>query len=282
MGLNTIAAAVAGAVIKAANHNAIRTALTEDFVARTSAGVVSSEAGSLGTSTYRWLNLYATKLFVGSNNIEISVANSELVFKISGTEYARITTSHLIPPGLISAMSVAANVGTAGRYQWLYCNGQTVSRADYSRLYAVIGDTFGNGDGSTTFHVPDFRSRFLRGFNDDVTRDPDRASRTAMNTGGNTGNAIGSIQGEATKSPTTPFTASTAGAGAHFHYLDTAYATQANLSGSATEIPARTISPTTNWETNSEANHTHTVTVSGGGDNETRPINVYVPYLIKT
>ena len=40
---------------------------------------------------------------------------------------------------------------------WLLCNGQTVSRTTYANLYSAIGDTWGDGDGSTTFEVPDLR-----------------------------------------------------------------------------------------------------------------------------
>ena len=39
---------------------------------------------------------------------------------------------------------------------WLSCNGQTVNRADYPALFDVIGESFGAGDGSTTFQLPDF------------------------------------------------------------------------------------------------------------------------------
>jgi microcystin-dependent protein len=39
--------------------------------------------------------------------------------------------------------------------QYLECNGQEVSRETYSNLYACIGDTFGAGNGTTTFNVPD-------------------------------------------------------------------------------------------------------------------------------
>lgn len=46
---------------------------------------------------------------------------------------------------------------------WLYCNGQAVSRTTYAALFAAIGTTFGVGDGSTTFNVPDCRNRFLLG-----------------------------------------------------------------------------------------------------------------------
>ena len=43
---------------------------------------------------------------------------------------------------------------------YLLCNGSAVSRTTYSALYAVIGTTFGSGNGSTTFTLPDFRDRF--------------------------------------------------------------------------------------------------------------------------
>ena len=42
---------------------------------------------------------------------------------------------------------------------WLTCNGQAVSRTTYSLLYAVISTTYGTGDGSTTFNLPDFVNR---------------------------------------------------------------------------------------------------------------------------
>jgi microcystin-dependent protein len=43
------------------------------------------------------------------------------------------------------------------------CNGAPVSRTTFNKLYSNIGDTYGNGDGSTTFNLPDFRGAFLRG-----------------------------------------------------------------------------------------------------------------------
>lgn len=46
---------------------------------------------------------------------------------------------------------------------FLLCDGSAVSRTDYSALFAVIGTSFGAGDGSTTFNVPDLRGEFLRG-----------------------------------------------------------------------------------------------------------------------
>jgi microcystin-dependent protein len=42
---------------------------------------------------------------------------------------------------------------------WLLLNGQAVSRTDYNELFALYGTTFGSGDGSTTFNLPDMRKR---------------------------------------------------------------------------------------------------------------------------
>lgn len=79
---------------------------------------------------------------------------------------------------------------------WLLCNGATVSRTAYAKLFAAIGSAFGSGDGSTTFHLPDLRGRFLRGVDGAAGIDPDKAIRTAMNAGGATGNNAGSLQGD--------------------------------------------------------------------------------------
>lgn len=49
---------------------------------------------------------------------------------------------------------------------WLLCDGSAVSRTTYADLFAVIGTTWGNGDGSTTFNVPNFQNRFPVGSGD--------------------------------------------------------------------------------------------------------------------
>ena len=48
---------------------------------------------------------------------------------------------------------------------WLLCDGSAVSRTTYASLFAVIGTTFGAGDGSTTFNVPNFKGRMPVGYN---------------------------------------------------------------------------------------------------------------------
>ena len=49
--------------------------------------------------------------------------------------------------------------GETAPTNWLFCNGQAVSRETYSELFEVIGTAYGEGNGSTTFNVPDFSSR---------------------------------------------------------------------------------------------------------------------------
>jgi microcystin-dependent protein len=135
---------------------------------------------------------------------------------------------------------------------WLYCDGSSVLIDDYPSLYAAIGTRFGQAD-ATHFNIPDFRGRFLRGADDGAGNDPDAAGRTAMATGGNTGDNVGSVQADAFES--------------HTH-------TQAD--GNAPSVAG---SLTYNL---SSVNIGGKFTTSASGGNETRPVNAAVAYYIKT
>jgi phage-related tail fiber protein len=69
--------------------------------------------------------------------------------------------SYYSPAGAVSMF--AMSTPPAG---WLKANGAAISRTAYAALFAAIGTTFGTGDGSTTFNLPDLRGEFLRGFDD--------------------------------------------------------------------------------------------------------------------
>lgn len=65
------------------------------------------------------------------------------------------------------AGEIYTNAGTANERPlggWLFCDGTAVSRTRYARLFARIGTTYGAGDGSTTFNLPDLRAEFIRGW----------------------------------------------------------------------------------------------------------------------
>lgn len=51
---------------------------------------------------------------------------------------------------------IKTSVRTANHGNWFLCNGQAISRTTYSALFTLIGTTYGEGDGSTTFNIPDF------------------------------------------------------------------------------------------------------------------------------
>lgn len=80
----------------------------------------------------------------------------------------------------------------------LVADGAAISRADYPTLFAKIGVTHGQGDGSTTFNKPDYRGRFLRGVDNMGVGAAGRDvhTRSAMNTGGNS-SGVGSVQTDA-------------------------------------------------------------------------------------
>lgn len=76
----------------------------------------------------------------------------------------------MIDPAAATPPADSVQTGTIAMFgsvtppaNWLLCNGALVSRATYAALFAIVGTSFGAGDGSTTFQLPDFRGRFALG-----------------------------------------------------------------------------------------------------------------------
>ncbi len=65
-----------------------------------------------------------------------------------------INSKSSLPSGTVT--SFAGNNAPKG---WLLCNGETVSRETYKNLFEIIGTIYGNGDGTTTFTLPDMRGK---------------------------------------------------------------------------------------------------------------------------
>ena len=93
------------------------------------------------------------------------------------------------PPG-----KLAAYAGPTAPTGWLLCYGQAVSRETYSALFAAIGTTWGAGDGSTTFNVPDFKGRTPFGKDDMGGSAAGRLTTAGSGVDGATLGAVGGSQ----------------------------------------------------------------------------------------
>ena len=93
-----------------------------------------------------------------------------------------VVSPEIAPPGMVAAFGAAAAIPPG----WLECDGEAVSRTSHAALFARIGSTWGAGDGTTTFNLPDARGRALFG------RDGGTGRLTA--TGGLVGN-VGQVGG---------------------------------------------------------------------------------------
>ena len=171
---------------------------------------------------------------------------------------------------LASAMlvgSVQAFAMTTPPSGFLKCNGQLVSRVTYSALFAAIGTTYGAGDGSTTFNLPDLRGEFIRGLDDGRGVDDSRGIGTAQ-TGQNLAHS---------------HTASTATSGNHGH------TTHGHISASQFQVSGgggyggvgTPYSADSGAMVVAGGDHTHKVTVGSDGGTEARPRNVALLYCIK-
>lgn len=88
--------------------------------------------------------------------------------------------------------AVAFFAGATAPAGWLKANGAAVSRTTYADLFRAIGTTYGAGNGSTTFNLPDLRGEFVRGFDDGRKVDSGRALGSAQS------DAIRNITGQLT------------------------------------------------------------------------------------
>lgn len=103
-----------------------------------------------------------------------------------------------------STVSGTADVGdvkfTAGATTgsgWLLCYGQAVSRTTYADLFALIGTTYGTGDGSTTFNLPDGRGRVAAGQDDMGGSSANRLTGLTDGVNGDTLGATGGLESTA-------------------------------------------------------------------------------------
>ena len=143
----------------------------------------SMDLGDFPSVEFRPLYKVIVKALTGASN----------TVKASITEIQDMRVDQVNPVGIAQSVSssptgaLTAFAGSSAPTGWLLCYGQAVSRATYAALYSVIGTTYGSGDGSTTFKIPDMRGRAPVALDNMGGSDAGRLSVT--NTLGGTGGA---------------------------------------------------------------------------------------------
>ena len=199
--------------------------------------------------------------------------NADLLDGSHGTVYA--------PKGIL--MPFAGSSAPSG---WLICDGSAVSRTTYADLFVVISTTYGVGNGTTTFNLPDLRGRIPVGLDNMGGTDAGRLSVT---------NTLGGSGGVQTVTLTTadipahqhgPGTLSTNDPGNHSH---TIYGTNGVGSANPFGISSTTLASGGGNTTSAAAgSHTHTVTAGltalntgGGGAHDNMQPYILTNYIIK-
>jgi microcystin-dependent protein len=128
------------------------------WAGRSGTGMFSPDTTTIAFSTANSEKLRINSvgaISLGTNNYG---NNGDVLTSGGPTQAASWQPSGLVPPGgLLPYAGSTAPVG------WLMCYGQAVSRTTYVNLYTAIGVTYGTGDGSTTFNLPDLRGRVAFG-----------------------------------------------------------------------------------------------------------------------
>lgn len=198
-----------------------------------------------------------------STKITQTQNETEYMMKIqnqTGTQQQATVNVTMIPPVLVG--SIVAFAGPINNLSagWLNCNGQEVSGTTYPQLLALLLQTYGVPKTAGNVVLPDLRGIFLRGVDPTGVADPDYTQRASPISGNSTvvGPVIGSRQGPALQN--------------HTHYWDRNFAL---ISDSGSDIAVQLSDGGRNPDRGRQA-----TTNNDGGGNETRPVNVYVYYLI--
>jgi|DEB0MinimDraft_10_1074344.scaffolds.fasta_scaffold32057_3 microcystin-dependent protein len=135
---------------------------------------------SLSSGTSAPSTTYANQLWYDTTNNQIkkrNEANSGWVVlgTVDDTAGTFLPTAGGLPAGAVQVF--AMNSAPSG---WLSCDGSAISRTTYSTLFSAISTTYGTGDGSTTFNLPDLRGEFIRGWDAGRGIDSGRTFGTAQ------------------------------------------------------------------------------------------------------
>lgn len=197
--------------------------------------------------------------------------------------------------GAVSAPAGTVNpyAGSTAPTGWLLCFGQAVSRSQYADLFAVVGTTYGSGDGSTTFNIPDLRGRVAAGKDDMGGTAASRLTSTTITSGAATlGNSGGAQTHTLTEAQLASHTHTQDAHGHNLQYGGSLGSTtngreiwgdwNGGGSGTAHIVPARTsgVAAVGNASYTTATTATNQNTGGGGAHNNVQP-TIILNYIIK-
>jgi microcystin-dependent protein len=147
--------------------------------------------------------LNATKVstsIMTAAQVSATAIHATSVSAVSGRFSGTVSASAFAGLGIIPTGMISPYAGGSAPTGFLLCFGQAVSRSTYSDLFAVVSATYGAGDGSSTFNVPDLRGRVVAGQDDMGGSSANRL--TAAVSGGVNGDTLGGSGGLETKTLT--------------------------------------------------------------------------------
>lgn len=183
----------------------------------------------------------------GSANV---VLNSEgMAFSMYGDDGYAYLNGSLLVSGMAGMIQMFA--GSIAPRGWRFCDGSTLGRTAYSKLFAVIGTTYGAGDGSTTFNLPDFRDRMPIGAGNLYARNSSGGSKDAIIPYHN--HSVNAV--------------SIGSSGGHNHTVSAKYNSDATHTGSGTRYMASGSKTSTSMATIASGTGTHTHSVPAHNTN---------------
>ncbi len=285
---------------------------SQSIVVKTAAGTGVTLANGFTQLMYcDGTNVVLASIPINATNGNVSVSgaaaiagNTTIGGNLAVTGTITVAGGDIIPAGVIWEYG-----GATAPTGWLLCNGAAVSRTTYAALFAIIGTAYGNGDGSTTFNVPDRRDRVGVGAGSSYSRGQTGGAVTATTSTDGSHNHTGNTGGTTLSTaqiPSHQHTGTTNIAGAHTHRTGEPNSGGGNYYGTASGFGGNISSPADRdrliggilddqtYVTSTDGNHSHTFLTDGTGGggshnhtistdgSHTHTVSTLQPYLAST